>query len=628
MPRLHDRPLLESVEVTLNQAAKALVEQQKEDGSWSGFCPGGPFSTCMTMVTEGHLGVLSQRDAEQGVTFLRSQQRADGSFEDYPFAKHGSLDATATAIAAMVAAEVSANDPMRSKADAYVAQQGGHEACIAQTQILLALVGEFDAKKLAKPFLAFRLVPGVDGMATKRIAVFPWVIFNAFAVITAGLRQGNADPAPWWRPVKNFLQARFRSYFTRIQCPDGNWNGVIYNTLLGILTLHFLGVPTDDPRMAKALAKIQQWKQYSAQGLEVIPFGADIWNTSVAVRALLLHGMPVTAEPVERGIKYLLAKQPDIPGPKHWQNAPPGVPLVGGWPFQPSNPFSPDLDSTGDVVWTLALATERGAGKEIQAGAERALRWLVPMQNKGGGWAGYCHGQADKPAGPIFTKPMVEPTTLWGRLRMTFNPPPEMLDCANADITGRVLCSLKAHGYSPDHPAIKGGVRFLRDQQWTNDLWWGRWQVNYLFGSAYALSGLAAAGISAQEKEVSRCIKAILEHQNSDGGWGETIDSYLDPSLAGEGPSSAALTGRVLAALVETGESSLSTLNQAAEYLVTQQNDHGHWVDDQTMWVVIPPAMYYINPVYTQYLAMEGLIRYRDSARPNSTNKESTNSAA
>ncbi len=603
---------LGAVDEALERGIDFLHRTQKADGSWTGYCPGGPFSTCMTMIVEGYLEVLSKKDAAAGVEFLRRQQNDDGSFVDYPFAASGSLDATAIALAALKTAGVADTDPAMVRADAFVAAHGGFESCIPPNKVLLALAGLVDPKSLSRPLLIYRLLPGVDKMACKRMAVFMWVIFNAFNTITDGLRHPG-QPSFWRHPIRALARSGNAKYFSRVQCPDGNWNGVIYTTLLGILTLHFAGVSTDDPRIVRALSKIQQWKSYSDEGLEVIPFGADIWNTSVAVRAMLLHGASATDANVARGLKYLYDNQPTIPGPKHWQNPPRGIGIVGGWPFMPGNPFSPDLDSTGDVLWTLGLALKKGAGQEIADAAHKGMAWLVPMQNRGGGWAGYTHNQRDKPAGPIFTKVMQEPQTLLQRLRWALKPPPEMLDSANADITGRVLCTLQEHGFEADHPAMRGGVRFLRSQLWSNDLWWGRWEVNYLFGSAYALSGLAAAGIELDSDEITRCSVAVLKHQNEDGGWGETIDTYLDPAQAGIGPSSAAATGRVLAALVETNCSDQATLEAAVDYLCASQHEDGSWRDDLTMWVVMPPAMYYINPVYTQYLAIEGLVRFRQA---------------
>ena len=608
-------PTVDTTELNraLQHGLRSLVDTQQQDGSWSGFCPGGPFSTCMTMVIEAYLGVLDERDAQEGARFLRGQQRNDGSFEDYPFAENGSVDATAMAVAALRVAGVAAEDPTLQRAEAWVAEHGGYEACITQNRVLLALAGLVDPSTLDVPSILYRLVPGVDRLSCRRMAVFMWVIFNAFNVVTVGLCRDSLRHASLLHPLRSLAARSLRRYFSRVQCPDGNWNGVIYTTLLGMLTLHFLGVANDDPRIQKALAKIREWKRYSDAGMEVVPFGADIWNTSVAVRALLLAGEPVESPPIRAGLDYLLRMQPDIPGPRHWQNPPKGLSIVGGWPFMPGNPYSPDLDSTGDVLWTLGLAHKAGAGNEVAAAAQRALDWLVAMQNPGGGWAGYTRGQRDKPPGPIFTEPVPEPHSLIEKIRMALSPPPEMLDCANVDITGRVLCTLEAHDLPKDHPAVIKAADFIHTQRWTNDLWWGRWEVNYLFGSAYALSGLAAAGADLKSPEIQRTVEVILGHQNSDGGWGESIDSYSDPQKAGIGPSSCALTGRLVAALVETGRGHLPEVARGIDYLLAQQQPDGLWRDDLTMWVVMPPAMFYINPVYTQYLALEGLIRYRQA---------------
>ena len=394
----------------LDKAIDALIRQQRQDGAWPGYNVAGPVFTAMTLVVESYLEVLNQQDAKQGIRSLRKAQRADGSFPNYPYATQGSLPATALAYAGLMMAGVQAQDPVLERARAFIDTQGGFAKTDLLTQLFLALAGLWEPKRLGKAVLFFKLIPGSERLLGRRFGLEFVIGANQIPVIIRGLQSGPWGTR-WWRPIEALERLLVLRYLTRHQNPQGNWTGILMPTLFGLLCLHFLGVPRSDPRFYNALHYLKHWKVYDSQGLGVVPYVSEIWNTALTTRVLMLAGLPNEHETVAQGLRYLLAHQSEFPEPEDWQNPAPGAPRTGGWPYEAGNPLCSDCDTTGAVLWTLGLAGKQLESVEIEQKAQQGLAWLLGMQNQDGGWAAFAHGLPSKPPGPIFTKPLAFPKT-------------------------------------------------------------------------------------------------------------------------------------------------------------------------------------------------------------------------
>ena len=195
-------------------------------------------------------------------------------------------------------------------------------------------------------------------------------------------------------------------------------------------------------------------------------------------------------------------------------------------------------------------------------------------------------------------------------LRLFWNPPVEWGDPATAGLTGRVLSGLAAQGCSQDTPIVRKGIAFLKAQRANNGAWWGRWEVNYLAATGCVLNGLKAVGEDMQAPYVRAAVNWMLAQQNPDGGWGEGIDSYTDPAQAGVGPSRATMTGQVLSALIDAGETDSEAVRRGIDYLLAEQNTDGLWKDHQALFVMVPPNFFYTNVIYAQYAPVEALVKY------------------
>ncbi|NBR97436.1 MAG: hypothetical protein EBT48_07530, partial [Verrucomicrobia bacterium] len=120
-----------------------------------------------------------------------------------------------------------------------------------------------------------------------------------------------------------------------------------------------------------------------------------------------------------------------------------------------------------------------------------------------------------------------------------------ILDPPCADITGRLLETMGKCGVPKTDPQIQRAIRFIRETQEEDGSWFGRWGVNYVYGTWQVLRGLRAVGYDMNEHWVIRGRDWLECAQNPDGGWGESCGSYDDSRLKGRGISTASQTGNI-----------------------------------------------------------------------------------
>jgi squalene-hopene/tetraprenyl-beta-curcumene cyclase len=186
-----------------------------------------------------------------------------------------------------------------------------------------------------------------------------------------------------------------------------------------------------------------------------------------------------------------------------------------------------------------------------------------------------------------------------------------MLDPSCPDITARVVEALAHHGYRAGHPAIDRAVSFILTHQEENGSWFGRWGVNYIYGTWQVLVGLAAAGFDMDSRPVRRAVRWLKDVQNADGGWGESCRSYDDPSMAGHGPSTASQTAWAVLGLLAAGECHSEELYAGVEYLVGTQTADGLWTEDAFTGTGFPRVFYLKYHMYSMYFPLMALSRYR-----------------
>jgi squalene-hopene/tetraprenyl-beta-curcumene cyclase len=383
------------------------------------------------------------------------------------------------------------------------------------------------------------------------------------------------------------VRACERWMLERTQLSDGL--GAIYPPMMyNIMALDLLGYPADHPARREAESQFERLLVDDGKRFFFQPCFSVVWDTAIAAFALGESGQAPAAA-LESTATWLLSKEVRQPG--DWRVRRPGL-EPSGWYFEYANEFYPDIDDTAMVL--LALRHARAADWDRQSAAtRRAIAWLLGMQSKNGGWAAF---DADNDWAPLSHMPFADHNA--------------MLDPACPDITGRVLEALCASaGLGPDHPAVRRGVEFLFRSQEQDGSWYGRWGVDYIYGTFLALRGLRAAGVSDRETAVLRAGEWLRSIQNADGGWGESCASYEYESFA-PAPSTASQTAWALLGLIAGGDATSLSVQKGVEYLVRTQRQDGGWDETLATGTGFPKVFYLSYHLYRHAFPLLALSEY------------------
>ncbi|MEO8327681.1 MAG: squalene--hopene cyclase, partial [Nitrospirota bacterium] len=375
--------------------------------------------------------------------------------------------------------------------------------------------------------------------------------------------------------------------------------GAIYPAMAySIYALRALGYSTDHPLVQKALREIEDLEIYSNPGntpaptmLHLQPCHSPVWDTALTINALIERGLALDHSSLRRADAWLRSRQCQKVG--DWAVSAPEA-RSGGWAFQFENEWYPDVDDTAAVVTGLAKIHPvelSGSDEAIQ----RGFRWALALQGSDGGWGAY-----DKDNNKlIFNK-------------IPFADHQALLDPSTADLTGRCLEMLGTLGYDQSHPAVNPAIEFLRKEQEPNGSWYGRWGVNYIYGTWCVLSGLRAIGIDMTVPWIQQAVIWLESVQNPDGGWGESCDSYAETQKAGRGESGASQTAWALMALLQAGESDSISVVRGVNWLIRHQRENGVWEEPFHTGTGFPRVFYLRYHGYFKYFPIWALGMYRN----------------
>ena len=360
-----------------------------------------------------------------------------------------------------------------------------------------------------------------------------------------------------------------------------------------IMALDLLGYPKDHPDVKEAEKQFFNLLVDDERGFFFQPCFSVVWDTAIAAFSLGESGLAPDHK-MTRCADWLLSKEVRRPG--DWAVKRPNA-EPSGWYFEFANEFYPDIDDTAEVLLALSHA-RASAGHD--ACVRRAVNWLLAMQSKDGGWAAF------------------DVDNNWSFLSaVPFADHNAMLDPTCPDITGRVIEGLMKSGVRREDPAIRRGVEYLKRAQEADGSWYGRWGVDYIYGTCFALRGLAAAGESDREAYILRAGEWLRSIQNSDGGWGESCASYERNTFVGA-ESTPSQTAWAISGLIAGGDTTSNSLHKGIEYLIETQRKDGGWNERLSTGTGFP-GVFYLKYHYYRHsfpvLALSDYLRTRNGAK-------------
>ena len=370
--------------------------------------------------------------------------------------------------------------------------------------------------------------------------------------------------------------ARAERWVVRRQEADGSWGGIQPPWVYSILALVLRGYPLDHPTLARAFRGIDSFivRRDGVRWLEACQ--SPVWDSALAVIALADAGLAPDHPALQRAGEWLVGEEITVRG--DWATRRAETP-AGGWAFEFANDNYPDVDDTAEVVMALrrVAASDRVQASALEGAVARAIAWSQSMASDSGAWGAF---DADNTREILYEMPFCD-------FGAVIDPP-------SADVTAHMIEMLADEQRTPTRRSSSAASRGSGAEQEADGSWFGRWGVNYVYGTGAALPALVAVGAKADDPAVVRGAEFLLVHQNEDGGWGEDIRSYDDPSLRGQGASTASQTAWALMALVAAGRADSAAAKRGVEYLVASQRADGNW-DEPYYTGTGFPGDFYIN---------------------------------
>ena len=331
------------------------------------------------------------------------------------------------------------------------------------------------------------------------------------------------------------------------------------------------------------------------------PCVSPIWDTALTCHALAEANDEESLRKADQGLDWLLPKQ-ELELKGDWAVKRPDL-RPGGWAFQYANPHYPDLDDTAVVVMAMDRSRRRTGRRDYDVAIDRAKEWIVGMQSSDGGWAAFDVDNLEYYLNNI-----------------PFSDHGALLDPPTEDVTARCVSMLAQLGETMESsPALASGVAYLRRTQLADGSWYGRWGLNYIYGTWSVLCALNAAGVDHQDPVFRKAVDWLLSIQNQDGGWGEDASSYgLDYKRFGGAPTTASQTGWALLGLMAAGEVENPAVARGMRYLITTQTEKGVWEEQRYTATGFPRVFYLRYHGYSKFFPLWALARYRNLTKTNS----------
>jgi squalene-hopene/tetraprenyl-beta-curcumene cyclase len=642
---------LSEVDTAIDRSAGFILSQQQADGSWCGELEADSMLEADYIFLHTLLESGDPARMQRAFTEMMRYQNDDGSWSLYPDGP-GNISLSVKCYFSAKLMGVGADDPRLVKCRAWVLAHGGVVECNTFTKMYLCALGQYD----------YDAVPAIP----PEIVLFPnWFYFNIYeisswsrsilvplAIIYAKkpfkkipsehsidelfvggrssaelrLKLDRNAKISWrnffllldrvlhfaeavhLRPLRTIALKRAEKWLLeRFEMTDGL--GAIYPAMLNaIIALRCLGYSEDDPQVIRARDEFEKLgieqeptSEMPEPTFRMQPAVSPVWDTAQAVYALGEAGVSRTDPRMIKAADWLLSKEVRHKG--DWSVKVPGC-EPGGWYFEYNNEFYPDTDDTAQVLLALNKVDNPRERYQHEV-AQRAINWEFAMQCRNGGW-----GSFDKDN----TKMIFQ--------YIPFADHNAMLDPPTVDITGRILEMLATYGFTRKDKRVEKAIKFILSEQEPDGSWFGRWGVNYIYGTFLVLRGLDAIGMDHLEPQIQQAAEWIRMVQNPDGGWGETCGSYDDPNTRGIGPSTPSQTAWAMLGLLAAGDDRSDSVAKGVRWLLTHQQTDGSWDEStgagpthQALYTGtgFPRVFYLSYAMYRQYFPLLALTSYKQA---------------
>ena len=394
------------------------------------------------------------------------------------------------------------------------------------------------------------------------------------------------------RMRRRAIKACERWFVERLNGTDG-LGGIFPAMVNAYEALALLGYPETHPYRVQVRAALKKLLIVNSHSAYCQPCMSPVWDTGITAHALFEADGEKNSESVTRGLDWLCSKQlSDEPG--DWRVNHPDL-KGGGWAFQYNNSYYPDLDDTSMVGWVMHRADSRNYAEPL----ERAADWICGMQSKDGGFASF---DADNTHYYLNAIPFADHGAL--------------LDPPTADVTARCIALLVLVNKQEYKAPIERAIEYIKQDQEADGSWFGRWGTNYIYGTWSVLTALEVAQEDPNQEYIRRAVKWLEAMQNTDGGWGESNDSYYPPKHRRPHPSNPFQTAWALLGLMAAGVRDSEVLRRGMQYLLKHQDADGLWDDPHFTAPGFPRVFYLKYHGYARNFPLWALARYRNLNNP------------
>jgi squalene-hopene/tetraprenyl-beta-curcumene cyclase len=624
------------LDTALRRSREYLLSLQKPEGYWVGELMVDSTLVSDTIAYHHWNGKVDPEWQRKAVNHIFSMQLPDGGWNIY-YGGPSEVNATIKAYLALKLAGVPATDSRMLRAREIAMNLGGVPRMNTFSKLYLALLGLFPWEYVPTIPCEVLLIGkwfGVefwDMSNWSRAMLVPLAIINHFKptrppknnvtldeLYRDGFHERDLALAPdpdrlsfrnfflWldrlhkfaeWFAENNIHPFRKRALrkaeqwmLERFEGSDGL--AAIFPAMLNaLIALKALGYADDHPQVVRAERELKKLEHETRDTVRIEPCFSPVWDTAIVAICLREAGVPMDDPQLKKAADWMMTKE--IRMRSDWQYKNPAKVEPSGWVFEFNNQWNPDVDDTAMVLLALRQIQTDDLKKRDEC-FQRGLKWMMTFQCKDGGWASF-----DKDC----TKNILE--------KVPFADHNAMLDPECADITARILELLGYEGWSTGHPQIKDGINYIREHQESDGSWYGRWGVNYIYGTWQVLRGLRAMNLDMNQPWLIKARDWLESVQHPDGGWGERCNTYDDPVFKGQGPSTASQTAWAVMGLCAFGDPHRASIQRGLDYLIRTQNPDGSWTEHETTGTGFPRVFYLKYDMYRNAWPLLAFATYR-----------------